>query len=191
MPDELDSKAFSISLMSHCLPEKQPWLSGDGTSKKRGLKVNCGEGCTFFNSAEADDCLLLTLADRLAAVFLPLKNPLDIRVSSSDLPLCNVLTECLRLPGLEDEQLLAADKLMEAKEPRESRPSGVAASTSEEPVNVDTGLVLCDASVCASSDARDVQLSLDLFRDPLLSPSRSPRRMYRSFCRLDSYPCLI
>ena len=38
-------------------------------------------------SDDVDDCLLLTLADRLAAVFLVLKKPLDIRVSSSDLPL--------------------------------------------------------------------------------------------------------
>lgn len=50
----------------------------------------------------------------------------------------SLLTECRLLPGLEDEQLLAADKDIEAREPNESRPSGVAASTSEEPVNVDT-----------------------------------------------------
>lgn len=48
------------------------------------------------------------------------------------------VTECLRLLGDDEEQLLAADKLIEAKEPRESRPNGVAASTSDEPVSVDT-----------------------------------------------------
>lgn len=43
-------------------------------------------GLPFFISVELEDCLLLTLAERLAAVFLFLKNPLDIRVNSSDLP---------------------------------------------------------------------------------------------------------
>lgn len=49
-----------------------------------------------------------------------------------------LLTECRRLPGLDEEQLLAADSDMDAREPRESRPRGVAASTSDEPVKVDT-----------------------------------------------------
>lgn len=48
------------------------------------------------------------------------------------------LTECRLLPGLEDEQLLAAERLIDAREPRESLPRGVAASTSEDPVRVDT-----------------------------------------------------
>lgn len=43
-------------------------------------------GLPFLISVELEDCLLLTLAERLAAVFLFLKNPLDIRVNSSDLP---------------------------------------------------------------------------------------------------------
>lgn len=49
-----------------------------------------------------------------------------------------LLTECRRLPGLDDEQLLAADNDMDAREPKESRPRGVATSTSEDPVRVDT-----------------------------------------------------
>lgn len=49
-----------------------------------------------------------------------------------------LLTECRLLPGLDDEQLLAADSDMEAREPRDSRPRGVATSTSEDPVRVDT-----------------------------------------------------
>lgn len=47
----------------------------------------------FLISDDVDDCLLLTLAERLAAVFLVLKKPLDIRVSSSDLPLWSAENE--------------------------------------------------------------------------------------------------
>lgn len=50
----------------------------------------------------------------------------------------SLLTVCRLLPGLEEEQLLTADRDIEAREPRESRPNGVAASTSEEPVRVET-----------------------------------------------------
>lgn len=46
LPDELVSKAFSISLISHCRPEKNERLSVGGTSKNKGFNVNCGDGCT-------------------------------------------------------------------------------------------------------------------------------------------------
>lgn len=44
LPEEVDSKAFSISLISHCLPEKQASLSVEGTSKNSGRSVSCGDG---------------------------------------------------------------------------------------------------------------------------------------------------
>lgn len=40
LPEEVDSKAFSISLISHCLPEKQASLSVEGTSKNSGRSVS-------------------------------------------------------------------------------------------------------------------------------------------------------
>lgn len=44
LPGEEDSKAFSMSLISQCRPEKQVSLLVAGTSKNSGLNVSCGVG---------------------------------------------------------------------------------------------------------------------------------------------------